>query len=225
MPWNHTSLSKYCGVLLILNVFGSFGQKVEIDTTANVKYIYKTVASLSREIQTLRLTVDTKQSDNLIFLNCSDGSLVANVTLTTPVHCEKFYNENVNKINKDSLKSIFYKCIEDYYLQDSNHAKSDTLYILDMYSVFGYELTDEERYFVSKMEIYNADTSEYLISEFYSINELKGECFLEGRFRRKSVKQWSDGKKNGVWKYFDKSGRLIQLIEYESDKIIRQEYY
>jgi antitoxin component YwqK of YwqJK toxin-antitoxin module len=219
------TLAKYCSILFILNVFNSCGQQVETDTTANVKYIYKQVPFPYSEIRTLRLTVETKQSDKLFFLNCSDGSLVANVTLTTPVHCEKLYTDNENKINKDSLKSIFYKCMEDYYLQDSNHAKSDTLYILDKFTVFNnLNLTDEERYFVLKMEVYNADTSKYLISEFYSINELKGEC-LEGNFRRKSVKQWSDGKKNGVWKYFDKSGRLIQLIEYKSDKIIRREDY
>jgi hypothetical protein len=219
-------VTKHFSILFILNVFGSFGQKVENDTTVNVKYIYKTVVVSTLEPQTMRLTVDTKQSDNLIFLNCSDSSLVEKVIITTPIHCQKMYTENVNRIKADSLSTLFFKCLEDYYLQDSNHAKSDTLYILDEQSVFeNPKLSDEERYFVSKAEVYSADTSEYTILEFYSINELKGECISGGYFRNKSFKQWSQGRKNGVWKYFDKSGHLIQLIEYESDIIIRQENY
>jgi antitoxin component YwqK of YwqJK toxin-antitoxin module len=224
------TLAKYCSILYILNLFGSFGQNVEIDTSANVKYIYKQVSLPNGEIRTLKLTEETNQSDIVVLLNCSDGSLVKKDILnipvySIPVHCEKFYNENVNKINEDSLKSIFNKCVEDYYLQISNYVKIDTLYVLDEIPAFNLNLTDEKKYFVSKQEIYNADTSEYRILEFYSINELKGECISGEYFRIKSVKHWSDGKKNGDWKYFDKSGQLIQLIEYKSDIIIRREDY
>lgn len=219
-------VTKFCSILFILNVFGSYGQNVEVDTSVNVKHIYKTVVTSTLEPQTMRLTVNTKQSGNLVFLNCSDGSLVDRVVITTPVHCEKMFNENVNRIKADSLSSVFFKCIEDYYLQDSNHVKSDTLYILDEQAVFGYpKMSNEQRFFAIKAEIYNADTSEYTVSEFYSINELKGECISGGYFRNKSFKQWSNGKRNGVWKDFDKSGNLIQLVEYESDNIIRQENY
>ncbi|AEA42390.1 hypothetical protein [Fluviicola taffensis] len=169
------------------------------------------------------------QSDYIVILHC-DGSPFYEEIVKIPQTCIDFNAKKEKKMNPDTLSKLYNQCIRNYYLKNPHKSKIDTVYI-----DYGFKnevnllLLNpiEEDFFLVKNEIYNEDSTNYIVKEFYSIDELKNECFTGeiDEFRSKSVEIWENGKKEGSWRYYDKTGKLIRLIVYKKDQIIREENY
>ena len=218
----------YIILFLMLPFSYSFCQtmtiKGGIDTTRNVEWmeipygahmIIKTETVLDR-------------SDLLLVLYCDTSlcTIVVADTLILP-HCiDELRSNNNNKV--DSSGILYVNCVRDYFIENRERYKIDTVWIandwvIDPIKIFGIS-ENEATYFLSQMELYDADTIYNIKTEFYTIEELKDSCISEF-FRYKSVEEWENGEKHGTWKYWNSIGTLTKKIEYERGKKIKETTY
>jgi hypothetical protein len=135
------------------------------------------------------------------------------------------FQKNKRKLSRGDLSNEYIKCLEMFYGDLSNEAKRDTIYTSEELVIYSERKTEEERFFDIWMEVGSTDTSFHLIVELYTIDELKNICITGPYFRTKSIEEWQGGLKFGIWKYFDKTGKLIRKEEYKSGKLIKEENY
>lgn len=178
---------------------------------------------------TLRIEMELIKSDYIVILTC-DSVFWGEELIVSPASCSDYYTKNVNKISLDSVSRVFRSCIRDYYAANSDQNNIDTIFIENEFVFNGGKIPgvtpEESTYFITKGEMYDKDSSYHSISCFYKISELKGVCISgEGNFRMKSYEVWEEGKKHGKWKYFDQTGILARIIEYEYGKIIKDVTY
>lgn len=194
--------------------------KSGMDSTKNIKWIE--VSYMPQFI--LKTEIKLDKSDLIMVLNC-DTSLLHTVTPNEyPMHC---YDElKVNRENSVvSSRYIFNDCIVNYFIKDKAKYKIDTIWVENEWIIEPVKIAGvkevEATYFMSQSEFYSQDSSQYILSKFYKIDELKNECISEA-FRKKSVEEWLNGKKHGKWKYWNKNGNKIREIEYDYGKKIKE---
>ena len=117
-------------------------------------------------------------------------------------------------------------CWQDYYKDLSNTAIRDTIYINPHNSDVLYSnISEEDLFFKRKEKHFSPNSSDSTIQEFYSLNEVQGECINGDYFRRKSLKMYSRGKPNGIWIYYNKQGEMTRRTEYENGVIVSDKVY
>ena len=218
----------YIILFLMLPFSYSFCQtmtiKGGIDTTRNVEWMEMPYG----DHMIIKTETVLDRSDLLLVLYCDTSlfTIVAADTLILP-HCmDELRSNNKNKV--DSSGILYIKCVRDYFIENREKYKIDTIWIandwvIDPIKLFGIS-ENEATYFLSQMELYDADTNYHIKTEFYSIEELKDACISE-YFRYKSVEEWENGEKHGTWKYWNSSGTLTKKIEYERGKKIKETTY
>lgn len=82
----------------------------------------------------------------------------------------------------------------------------------------------EATYFMSSFKLSSKDTSQYIVTEYYKIDELKNHCIHEV-FRNKSVEEWLNVRKYGKWKYWNKNGMKTREVIYEHGQQVKETLY
>lgn len=189
-----------------------------IDTARNREWHIMPSYSISAEPILVRYESEFIKSDQLVILNCNDSTLIVSKRILYPEEC--IY------LLKNKQKSEYLKCEEKYFSDLSNNFNSDTLFIESENILTRDSQKSEDFYFLTKMELYNSDSSYHVISELYTIDEIKHFCQInEGNFRRKKVESWIYGLKDGDWQYYDKTGKLTQLSVYKNGILVKETFY
>lgn len=222
---NQVKMNQYLLVFFMLTTSLSFSQGIKsgVVKARNVEWVVVPY----NPYMTVRAEVDLNRSDLLVVLNC-DSSFYTIVTPDTfPQDCaDELTVNNRNKV--DSSGTIYINCVIDHFMANKEKYKIDTVWVdnewvIEPIKVVGVK-EDKGTYFMSRMELYNADSTYRARTEFYSIDELKGVCIKEV-FRYKSVESWENGKKHGKWQYYNLEGVQTKEIEYEHGKKIKETTY
>ena len=215
-------------ILLIISISYSFGQRMTVTggiyTTRNVEWMEIRYGSR----MTLKTEIEFERSDLLLVLYCDTSFFTIFVPDTLLLqHCidELRFNQ-IN--NVASSGTLYLNCVRDYFIENRERYKIDTVWIdnesvIDPIKIFALS-ENEATYFMSQMELYDAETNYHIKTEFYTIEELKDVCISEV-FRYKSVEVWENGEKHGEWKYWNLNGTLTKKIEYEHGIKIKETTY
>lgn len=196
------------------------GIKSEVDSIKNIKQI-----ELSYFPQfNIKSQINMDQSDLIIVLYC-DSTLSHVVTPNEfPMHCYDELKANRDS-NVGSSRQIYNDCIANHFIKDKEKYKIDTIWIKNEWTIEPVKITGiqevEATYFMSNSVLYSKDSSHYIISEYYAIEELKDQC-ISDVFRNKSVEEWLNGNKHGKWKYWNKNGFKAKEVEYEHGNKIKE---
>ena len=166
------------------------------------------------------------QPDAIVILNC-DSSLYMFQADNHPESCMEAYQKNKSN-GLDSLGWWYLKCIQDYYINEADKYRIDTVWIADEYTIADKKIVGfsewELNFLMTKYELISPDRTSRITSEFYTLEEIKGVC-VDTYFRNKSVEAWENGKKHDKWKYWDISGKLVKEIVYKHGVLIKETNY
>lgn len=196
-----------------------------IDSVRNVKWWEQPVGPEADDV--VKLEVELNRPDLLIVLYC-DSSFF---TLVTPNNPPKYCVDQLlveQKTNRDSSSSNYLECVINHYVTNSNTNDIDTIWIENDWAIDDIRIPgltpEESNYFLTKMELYNDDSTYFTVTEFYIIKDLKNVC-VSSNFRLKSVESYQESSKHGKWKYWNKDGIKTKEIEYEHGKKIKETIY
>jgi hypothetical protein len=119
----------------------------------------------------------------------------------------------------DSVVLVDQAKFEQYFLDHKDSLKIDTIRICSD-KIEPWNDQDDKIYECS----YKQNKKDGTERGYYTISELKGVCITEN-FRLKYSGEWKAGKKNGNWKEYDKTGKLISVKKYKHDKLVKETSY
>lgn len=105
----------------------------------------------------------------------------------------------------------------EQYLRE-NKIEIDTIFVKSS-KTLGSDVWD--RLSISGKCSYRYSTKHGYERVYYKVEEVKGVCITDN-FLIKYEGYWRYGKKNGKWKEYDKTGRLIALRKYDNGKLIKE---
>jgi hypothetical protein len=125
-------------------------------------------------------------------------------------------------IRPDSITQIDMKGLDQFYIDKKDSLKIDTLQV-SAYKIFD---LDEFSNYPDKLNecSYKYNLKDGVERSYYKISELKDVC-ITNNFRLKYEGHWKSGKKNGKWKEYDKTGKLISVKKYRHDRLVKQKNY
>jgi hypothetical protein len=122
-------------------------------------------------------------------------------------------------LHPDSITMIDMKGLAQFYIDKKDSLKIDTLQVSE------YKVFDFNEFFNYSDKVYECSYKYNLKNgterSYYKISELKDVCITDN-FRLKYEGHWKSGKKNGKWREYDRSGKLISVKKYKHDKLIKQ---
>lgn len=114
----------------------------------------------------------------------------------------------------DSVERVDHAAVDSFY-QNNPYVKIDTIYLAKD------NLADYNEYQYADIKC----VSHYVYKEkdgtetgYYDIHELKG-MIVNDHFRIKYEGHWRNGEKNGTWKYYDRTGKLIRKEEWKKGEL------
>jgi hypothetical protein len=181
--------------------------------------------------QYVRTEFDLVESDRTVVMLCGKTELLYTSTkdvpkqfihrIKTPDNTAAFESDLGTgiTIRPDSITQIDMKALDQFYIDKKDSLKIDTLQVSD-YKVF--DLNEFSNYPEKLNECsYKYNLKDGIERSYYKISELKDVCITDN-FRLKYEGHWKSGKKNGKWKEYDKTGKLISVKKYKHDKLIKQ---
>jgi hypothetical protein len=86
-----------------------------IDSTRSICWRFKPGMSRTDPQWRILQEYELFQSDYLVVANCLDSSIIYTFPWKLPQKCLKYYYENINRMEKDSVNKYFKICCQDYY--------------------------------------------------------------------------------------------------------------
>lgn len=197
-----------------------------IDTMRGIAWRYAPAMSRTDPNWRILKEYSLNQSDYLVVSSSIDSSIIYTFPWMLPQNCLDYRSEKINKVERDTLFKYFKLCWQDYYNDLSNAAARDTVYINPNNSDVLYSgLSEEDLFFKLREKHYSPNSSDSIVQEFYTLEEVKHESIYGDSFRRKSLKMYSNGKPDGTWIFYDKRGNMIRKSEYQAGIIIKDETF
>lgn len=222
------------GTYLLINfsLMGQTGMSYDgIDSIRNIGWIYEStlLPTLQPETGIKRTEYNLTQSDFIVILDCHDSSLIAAFPIKIPETCQSYYEQNLGKMNNDTLTNNFQECWQEYYENRSNYSRVDTVYLEEKTNSIIFDpsvrASHEQLFFETREIISKSNSGDSTVIEFYNLDEVNSECQTGYYFRRKSLKMYEDGIPYGIWIYYDLQGTKVRRIEYDKGVIIKDETF
>lgn len=226
----HIDIIVFCTIALTLLSNASFGQAGMpydgIDSTRGIGWRISSGFSRTDSQWRILKEYDLVQSDYLVVANCYDSSIVYLQPWKIPKNCLRYFAENRDRVERDTLNKYVQICWQAYYNDLSNAAVRDTVFIdPDNSAIMLEDRTEEELFFLTKEKHFSPNSTDSIVMEFYTLNEVKNECINDFYFRRKSLKMYSNGKPEGIWIDYNRQGKKIRKTEYENGVILTDETF